>query len=148
MGQNSENDLGDAQIKFSFSQVITTYKLFLGCLTVRISLKNELLNQYGFLLGDYQKTKKAKQNPGWVNGENSIRYQPSTNVWMIGRLSEIGSTLVDIITLDHFSGLIAIENEWLYHDGNNWISISDSKDVSVGCLMLGKCSKHSAYLWI
>ena len=88
-----------------------------------------MLNKYGFLLGDFKKS-----TPGWINGENAIWHQFSTNIWIIGSLSEIGSTLADIIKGTHFSGLIAIENQWLYHDENSWTSQSDPNDISVKCV--------------
>ena len=66
------------------------------------------------------------------------------NTWVIGRLSEIGSTLAYIVTNNHFPGFTESQSQWLYHVGNSWKSPSDPSDITVAC-MNGKYLPNSQW---
>ena len=110
--------------------------IFAGCSTINVNLKNEVLNTYEFLNETYQSATIVNGKPSWKNDvyESAIWYLQSSNIWLIGPLSEIGTGICWIFASNDFSGITDNDNQWLYWNGNAWTSPSDPNDIQIACM--------------
>ena len=125
---------------------LNTLYIFAGGSTINVNLRNEVLNTYGYLNGNYQRAERVNGMPSWKNDLYAIWYIQSRdatgnliqsgNHWRIGALSEIGNNLSWIKASNDFSGITDNENQWLYYckNGNAWTSPSDPYDIQIACM--------------
>ena len=110
------------------------------CQTVNVDLKNEVLNKYEYLQGDYQISTAINEKPSWKNGAYAIWYVPGEYVkWIIGPLNRIGEASSWISTTDDKS-LTNIFNRWNFWNGSSFIRPSEPKAIQITCN--GKYSKY------
>ena len=110
--------------------------IFAGCSTINVNLRNEVLNTYEFLNENYQSATIVNGKPSWKNDvyESAIWYLQSSNIWLIGPLSEIGTGICWIFASNDFSGITDNDNQWLYWNGNAWTSPSYPNDIQIACM--------------
>ena len=129
------------------------------CQTVNVDLKNEVLNKYEYLQGDYQLSTAINEKPSWKNGAYAIWYVPSEyGKWIIGSLDRIGEDFSWISTGPHgddesltnvfnswnfWNGndesLTNVFNSWNFWNGSSFIRPSEPKAIQITCN--GKYSK-------
>ena len=121
--------------------IIKCLQLFSDCNNVRVTLKNEVLNQYDYLQGDYQISTPVNGEPSWKNGAYAIwSIIPSSITKIIGPLNRIGEGEDSAFILANYAdGLINPYNSWKFWNGNTQIHLYD-KDIQFTCN--GKYSKH------
>ena len=97
-------------------------------------MRNEVLDSFGLLNGNYQIATNVNGKPSWENDSYAIWYGQTYNVWYIGPLSEIGNDAGFISATNDFSGITDNDNQWLYVNGNAWTSPSDPNDIQIACM--------------
>ena len=117
-----------------FEKVVVKKYIFAGCSTINVNLRNEVLNKYAVLNGNYQSATNVNGKPSWKNDVYAIWYSQSNNIWLIGPLSYIGSDSAWIFASNDFSGITDNDNQWLYWNGNAWTSKSDPNDIQIACM--------------
>ena len=117
-----------------FEKVVVKKYIFAGCSTINVNLRNEVLNKYAVLNGNYQSATNVNGKPSWKNDVYAIWYSQSNNTWLIGPLSYIGSDFAWIFASNDFSGITDNDNQWLYWNGNAWTSPSDPNDIQIACM--------------
>ena len=102
----------------------------LDCSAVVVKVKNELLNKgYGFLQGTYVRSTGVNGKLSWINGDYAIWFTP--NIWIIGDLSSIGSSLAYVYASIDITDVTADEIQWNYWTGYAWKLAPN--DISVTC---------------
>ena len=91
----------------------------------------------GFVQGTYSKSAKENGKLTWTNDNHALWW--STNgVWIVGTKGSIGGTsgfLFDRFLGSEASGLpYALNNEFEYHDGNDWVK--PINEIFVDCTSL------------
>ena len=61
------------------------------CPTIRVELRNEVLELHGELEGTYQLSDMVNGKPSWTSEKFAIWYLPNPKKWCIGDLGEIGT---------------------------------------------------------
>ena len=89
-----------------------------------------MLQNLGFLQGDYQISTQLNGKPSWTKNTYAI-YYVSRGFWIFGTLESIGGEFAWIYARNDFSGLTDSKNTWLFYNGNSFTPISDPKDVQV-----------------
>ena len=89
------------------------------CLTVVVSLANEMLNENGFLSGIYEFATIVDGKPSYVNDDYAIWYDSSNSFWHISGIESIGQNTAYLWVDDNFSGLTDENNEWKYYFQGN-----------------------------
>ena len=127
-----------------FEKVVVKKYIFAGCSTINVNLRNEVLNKYEYLNGNYQSATNVNGKPSWKKGLYAIWYSQSRdasgnliqsgNHWRIGDLSDIGKNISWIKASNDFSGITDNENQWLYVNGNAWTSPSYPYDIQIACV--------------
>ena len=112
-----------------------SYLIFAGCSTINVNVCCVVNATYGFLNGNYaQEPLNVNGKPSWNNGVNAIWYIQSSNNWLIGPLSEIGTNTAWIFASNDFSGITDNDNQWLYWNGTAWTSPFDPNDIKITCI--------------
>ena len=110
------------------------------CQTVNVDLKNEVLNKYEYLQGDYQISTAINEKASWKNGAYAIwSIIPSSITKIIGPLNRIGEASSWISTTDDKS-LTNIFNRWNFWNGSSFIHPSEPKAIQITCN--GKYYRH------
>ena len=119
-----------------FRKVVVKKYIFAGCSTINVNLRNEVLNTYAILNGNYQSATNVNGKPSWKNDLYAIWYSQSNNIWLIGPLSEIGSDSAWIFASNNFSGITDHDNHWLYWNFyfQAWTSPSEPNDIQIACM--------------
>ena len=122
-----------------------------NCQTVNVKLKNEVLNTYKFLQGDYQiSTAVDDRLPSWKNGAYAIWFMSNNKVcsqyglacgkWIIGPLNRIGEDY-SLISSNQVTTLVTnIYNHWNFWNGSSNLRPSEPKAIQITCN--GKYFKH------
>ena len=118
-----------------FSHLHDYIYIFAGCSTINVNLRNEILNTFAFLNGNYQSATQVNGKPSWKNDVYAIWYIQSDNKWLIGELSDIGKNVAWIFAFNDFSGITDNKNKWYYADGNAWYSPYYSSDIQIACMV-------------
>ena len=135
--------------------IIKCLQLFSDCSNVSVNLKNEVLNQYEYLQGDYQISTTVNGEPSWKNGAYAIWFMSNNKVcsqyglacgkWIIGPLNRIGEdySLIssDQVSSQGLSTLVTnIYNHWNFWNGSSNLRPSEPKAIQITCN--GKYFKH------
>ena len=99
-------------------------------------MRNEVLDSFGLLNGNYQIATNVNGKPSWKNAAYAIWYVQTYNVWFIGSLSEIGNNNGFLLVTNDFSGITDNDNQWQYWSlyGFGWIYPSDPTDIQITCM--------------
>ena len=109
------------------------------CQTVNVDLKNEVLNKYEYLQGDYQISTAINEKASWKNGAYAIWYVPNEyGKWIIGPLNSIGEDSSWISSKN--DNILGIYNSWNFWNGSSFILPSEPKAIQITCN--GKYSRH------
>ena len=81
-----------------------------------------MLNEFGFLQGDYQISTQLNGKPSWTKSTYAIYYCMGN--WAFGPLKSIGGGggYAWIYAINDFSGLTDNENVWKFSIGSNFES--------------------------
>ena len=112
-----------------------------NCQTVNVKLKNEVLNKYKFLQGDYQISTTVNGEPSWKNGDYAIwSVMSREQTWIIESFNKLGEDYNAWIFAES-DGLTNIYNKWNFWNGSSFIPPSNPEDIRITCN--GKYSKHT-----
>jgi hypothetical protein len=114
--------------------------LFIFCLfsghhpSIRVSLKNAVINKYEYLQGNYQASSEVNGQTSWVKGAYAI-WSMRNGRWIFGKKGSIGEK-TGMIHSKQLSGLTDGDSEWKYFVGGFcgtacWIHPSDPKDIEI-----------------
>ena len=86
----------------------------------------------GFLQGTYSKSAKVNGKLTWTKGSHAL-WSSTNEIWIVGLKESIGGTKGFLI--GRSLGLpYALNNEFEYHDGNDWVKPID--EIFVECTSL------------
>ena len=98
---------------------------------------NEVSYLFAYLNGNYQFATNVNGKSSWKNDAHAIWYAQSSNVWLIGSLSDIGKDPWNsgfILASNDFSGITDNDNQWRYRYGQGWASPLDPNDIQITCI--------------
>ena len=107
------------------------------CQTILVELKNGALINQIVIQGVYQTSQCINGRKSWISSSTAIWYVPQYQVWFIGPLDAIGTTISGMVSVGYQDDLNCPYNipngNWEYYDGRSWILPEDVNDISIGC---------------
>ena len=141
-----------ASINTSFLTVVLCPPVI--CQTIKVSLKNDMLEHQSQRQGTYQRSSEINGRPSWISESQAIWYMPKWKKWAIGNLSHIGTRLRGISgSSDDKLELPFDIKSWEYWIGSSFKHEIINEDISVQCIVpggdiqfLASIKKHVFYI--
>ena len=106
------------------------------CQFLQVSLSNDVMAKQYKSQDTYELSETINGKPRWESVTKSIWYYPPWQYWIIGSISDIGTTTGAIHSLEdteyHCPQQVP-RDKWNYWDGSNWQE-ARSNDIIIQCV--------------